>query len=637
MKLRAPAYPLVTIDPYCSLWSMADRLNEDDVKLWTGRREYLTGCAVIDGTEYAFMGNPANVKRMEQKSVAMTAFTTKYVFEAAGIRLNVSFTTPALPDDLEVSAKPISYCEITAVAADGNMQHQVAVSLTVSEELCREEGPVVSQPVGLDGTLSAMKIGTVEQPVLGCSGDNNAINWGYVYLAVSGGRVEPCQEADLTCVKASKEIVLEQNERALFVIAYDDLYSIVYFGEKLKAYWKKDGTKIEQIIENAFSEYDSVFEKCAAFDRKLRTEAEHVGGEQYADLLILSVRQVMAAHKAVLDTNGNLLYVSKECSSNGCAATVDVSYPSIPMFLIYNPELVKGMMRPILRYAKSDAWSYEFAPHDTGRYPILNGQFYSGGTDPRWQMPIEECGNMLLMMAAVVFAQGDASFAKENMELLEQWASYLLRYGLDPENQLCTDDFAGHLAHNCNLSLKAIMALAAYSELCAKLGEKDKASEYRSAAENMAKSWLEMAANGDGSYRLTFDKPDTFSLKYNMVWDKVMGLGLFSESTINSEVESYFRHMRPYGIPLDCRADYTKSDWQIWTATLAKSKALFEKMIAPLWTAYHFSPSRVPMTDWYSAVTSLQCGGFRHRTVQGGLFMKLLDERGIVKAGKTGC
>ena len=45
-------------------------------------------------------------------------------------------------------------------------------------------------------------------------------------------------------------------------------------------------------------------------------------------------------------------FVSKECHSNGCAATVDVSYPSIPLFLLYNPELVRGMMRPVFKFAR---------------------------------------------------------------------------------------------------------------------------------------------------------------------------------------------------------------------------------------------------------------------------------------------
>jgi len=363
----------------------------------------------------------------------------------------------------------------------------------------------------------------------------------------------------------------------------------------------------------------------------LKKEAVLTGGEKYAELLTLALRQSVAAHKLVLDEDGQVLFISKECFSNGCAATVDVSYPSIPLYLIYNTELVKGMMRPIFRFASSDLWPFDFAPHDCGRYPILNGQKYSNRINPKNQMPIEECGNMLIMASAVAAVDKDPSFAREYRNLLDKWADYLVDKGVDPENQLCTDDFAGHLAHNCNLSLKAIVALGAYARVCAMMGDNSAGKRYGEAAKAMAQEWVKMADNGDGSYRLAFDQPDTFSMKYNLVWDKIFGLGLFPDDVRRSEVASYLDRINPYGLPLDNRADYTKSDWILWTATLADDQDTFLKLTDPLWLAYHKSPSRVPMTDWYSTITSLQIS-FQNRTVIGGLFIKLLAESGICRS-----
>jgi hypothetical protein len=194
----------------------------------------------------------------------------------------------------------------------------------------------------------------------------------------------------------------------------------------------------------------------------------------------------------VLDENGEILYISKECFSNGCAATVDVSYPSIPMFLIYNPELVKGMMRPVFRFAKSDAWKFDFAPHDVGCYPLVNGQVYGGEKlELKYQMPVEECGNMLVMAANVAIAEGNADFAKENIDLLKKWCAYLIEYGADPGNQLCTDDFAGHLAHNCNISLKAVMGLRGMAIIQEMLGDKEQADFYLAEAEKMLFSLIQ--------------------------------------------------------------------------------------------------------------------------------------------------
>ena len=103
--------------------------------------------------------------------------------------------------------------------------------------------------------------------------------------------------------------------------------------------------------------------------------------------------------------------------------------------------------------------------------------------------------------------------------------------------------------------------------------------------------------------------------------------GLFPSAAISNELNSYAEKVNPYGLPLDNRADYTKSDWLVWTASMFDSGKAFADFIEPLWLAYHKSPSRVPMTDWFSTVTSLKIG-FQHRTVQGGLWMRMLMARG---------
>ena len=378
-------------------------------------------------------------------------------------------------------------------------------------------------------------------------------------------------------------------------------------------------------------------------------DAVKAGGEKYAEILQLAYRQAFAAHKIAVDEDGDVLFISKECFSNGCAATVDVSYPSIPLFLIYNPELVKGMIRPIVKFARSDAWKYDFAPHDAGRYPKLNGQVYGlkdGELLFEKQMPVEECGNMIIMDAAVAIAENDASFALSHKDLLDKWVKYLIDNGNDPENQLCTDDFAGHLARNCNLSLKAIMGIASYGLILGLGGDAESREKYISLARDMAKSWVDRASNGDGSYRLAFDKAGTFSMKYNIVWDKLFGTGVMDRTVIESELASYRRRMHPYGLPLDNRQPYTKSDWEVWTATLASTREGFEELIDPLWDFFNITRSRVPMTDWYwtlidspkfyKSKTHIGDGYlqkcFTNRTVQGGLFIKLLEYTGKMKA-----
>ncbi len=626
MKLRAPSVPLITVDPYFSVWSPDCNLNHTKTEHWSAKGNSIVGTVEIDGETSLFLGYNQNIKKIQQVSLDIDALSTTAVFENDKIVLTAKFLTPLIPDDFRLLTRPVSYLEIGCEYKDGKV-HDVKINIAVSEELCLEE-PNEIEPVTEKlsiGNLAAMKMGNPEQKPLNKSGDLVKIDWGYVYLACNSPEAEnyDCE------IRRDKHICitapLKENSPVLYLFAYDDIESIEYFGKHLRSYWNKDGQSITDAIAEAAEEYEKLVPACNAFSKKLYDDAFAAGGEEYAELLSLAYRQVIAGHKLVLDENGEILYISKECNSNGCAATVDVSYPSTPMYLLYNPELVKGMMRPVYKFALSDMWNFDFAPHDVGQYPLLNGQVYANNQKDilKWQMPVEECGNMLVMEANVALATGSAEFANEHIELLEKWCRYLIEYGADPGHQLCTDDFAGHLAHNCNLSLKAIMGLQGMSIIQKMLGDAEKSAFYRAEAEKMAAIWISTALNEDGSTRLAFDQPDTYSMKYNMVWDKVWNSGLFTQEFMDTELANNMKHFNKYGMPLDSRADYTKSDWLVWTASMASSDKVFAEFVAPLWKAYNDSPSRVPMTDWYDTVSS-RWVSFRHRTVQGGLFMRLL-------------
>lgn len=651
---RPPAVPLLAHDPYFSVWAVGDQLSDSGTRHWTGTPHSLAGLVRIDGRTLRLLGPlPPDLPVMPQTGLDVLPTRTLYRFQNAELRLTLSFTTPALPDDLDVLSRPATYVTWEAASTDGK-PHSVAVYFDAAAELCVNtlDQPVTWSRVPVAG-LDVLRLGARNQPVLAKKGDNLRIDWGYLYLAAEQGQASVALTAGakaraefVTAGKLSGQIDTRQPRSANdeqpvaalafdlgrlgaqpvarhLTVAYDDLYSIQYFHTKLRPYWRRKGAEAADMLQAAAKQYDCLVAKCRKFDDELMADLTRAGGQPYARICALAYRQCLAANKLAADANGQPLFFPKENFSNGCIATVDVIYPMAPQFLLVSPTLTKASLEPILAYAESSRWTFPFAPHDLGTYPKANGQVYGGGErTEKNQMPVEESGNMLLVVAALARAEGNADYAGRHWAVLKKWAEYLQEKGLDPENQLCTDDFAGHLAHNVNLSAKAITALGAYGLLCQMRGLNEEAAAYQKLARGFALRWAAMAADGD-HYRLAFDRPGTWSQKYNLVWDRILGLNLFPAEVLAKEMAFYRKTQNRYGLPLDNRTAYTKLDWTLWTATLTRSPADFQALAAPVYGFLHDTPDRVPMTDWYWTDSGKK-RGFQARSVVGGVFLEML-------------
>lgn len=663
-KFRPPAVPLVTHDPYFSIWSMNDNLTDDRTKHWTGARHGLYSMARIDGKAYRLMGPRSDQSvPMRQIGLDVTPTRTIYRFEADGVEISLTFLSPLLPSRLDVLARPLTYITWEVRAIDAK-PHQVAVYFDCSSEIAANTN--FDQMIWKRHQVAGLRVlstGTKNQPMLEKSGDDLRIDWGYLYLAIPSP--DAASETDAIVSQSVARNAFSSNKmlpdtddlrmpRAVrdetpvlatainfgevgstpvsrfVMLAYDDQFSVEYLQRRLRPYWRRGKFEIAALLMQAAKDYPDLVASCGKFDQELMTDLRSVGGEEYARLSALAFRQAIAAHKLTADFDGSPLFFSKENFSNGSIDTVDITYPSAPMFLLFNPDLLKAQLTPLLDYARSGRWPWPYAPHDLGTYPLANGQTYGGGeTSEENQMPVEESGNILLLMAGIAQAEGNADYAKQYWPLLTKWAEYLREKGLDPESQLSTDDFAGHLAHNTNLSIKAILALGSYARLCEMLNHRSEAATYRRMAEAMVKRWVEMANDTD-HYRLAFDKPGTWSQKYNLVWDKLLGLNLFPTDVARREIAFYKTKQNAYGLPLDNRESYTKLDWIVWTATLAESPDDFQLFIRPVYKFLNESSSRVPMTDWYGTVDAKQ-KGFQARAVVGGVFIKMLADARLWK------
>ena len=440
-------------------------------------------------------------------------------------------------------------------------------------------------------------------------------------VATSGGR------SARMAVVLPMGSVGEQSVSRHLMVSYTEGYAIQYLQQNLRPYWQRNGKPVAAMLDEAEQEYAALDARGDAFDKELVADLTKSAGAHYAWLCTLAYRQAIAAHELVADGTGAPMLFAKENFSNGDTGTVDVLYPTSPLFLFFNPRLLEALVLPVLEYAEMpDHWHFPFAPHDVGQYPLANGQDYGGGEKTEEdQMPVEESGNLIILVDAIARTEHSTKLAERFWPELSTWAGYLKVHGLDPEFQLTTDDFAGHVAHNSNLSIKAIDALGAYADLAKLLHHDAEAKQYGTLAKTMAGQWMTMAREGD-HYKLAFNSPGTWSQKYNLVWDKVLDYNLFPPSVREAEMAFYKTKLNKYGLPLDSRETYTKLDWELWTATLADKPEDFNAIVDPIFKWSNETSSRVPMTDWYDTISGKQIG-FQARSTVGGLLIKALADK----------
>lgn len=638
MIQRVPSIPLIVNDPYFSVWVPADLVNEAGTVHWSGAKKKVSGIVHIDGVAYNWLGHSSKpaMKVTEQRILPTE---TMFVCEAAGIRLSVRFWAPALPDHPDLFSVPATIVDYFAEVTD-EKKHRIQLTLSITSQLCCDgtDIPEMISRCFARGELHFGMVGQSRQRVLSHSGDHITMDWGYLIVASTD------------TIYASSDGIVCRTEgwegsgsiRGTTILGYEDIASINYFGTPCRAWYARNGKTLIEAISEFYEKHDELLGYCGKMNDRVLKEAEELGGEDYCLIVSAAWRHTLGAHKLIATPRGEMAFLSKENDSNGCIGTVDVSYPSVPMFLKYNPELVSALCRPVLEFASLPVWDQDYAPHDVGRYPYATGQVYAakdrlpcGATPPpyymypagsdiydlRYQMPVEECGNIIIMLEAAAAFGAKTNLIIQYKPLMEKWVLYLDQYGEDPGEQLCTDDFAGHMARNANLSAKAIVGIACWASICERTGNSGEAEKWRKRAKDMAVSWLERANTENGT-ALTFDG-NGWSMKYNLVWDKILSLHLLPDSFYRRETQSYIPRMNQYGLPLDSRASYTKSDWEIWVASMADTPEIFRKLIAPVASYLRETETRVPFSDWYDTKTGRYVE-FIARSVQGGVFMPML-------------
>jgi hypothetical protein len=692
--IRPPAAPLAVRGPYLSTWFPATVLPGTWPEFWQGHVTAMTGIIRVDGTAYEFLGDPAIPLSVPngnygtattiqdfQHALTQTGLTvtpTRSVFELSGggVGVTVEFLSPVEPGDLTRQSIPMSYVTFTVRSTDGH-QHDVQVYADVTGEWCSgdptqeitwapQQVPAPAGTAGAGGAARTLQVWTVQladqQPL---TEQNQQAAWGSLVWATPGGTGVTYQSGQDIVVRTqfvNNGTLTDTNDTNYRAIQDDwpvfgfaaDLGSVAdaaatiplsvgwvrtpavsYLGQNLQPLWTAYYATWQDMLGYFHADRAAAARRASALDAKITADAISVGGQNYAGLTAIALRQAYGGTELVVGPDGKQPWAFlKEISSDGNVSTVDVLFPASPAWMYADPGYLALLLGPLLSYAESGNWPEQFAPHDLGSaYPVASGHNDGGGEN----MPMEESGNMLIMAAAYVQAASaqaagstpaDATaFVTAHYAILKQWADYLVANLPDPGYQNQTDDFAGSIAHSVNLALKGIIGVAAMAKIAQVAGNTSDASSYKASAAQFIAYWTAHAQDPSAAHLdLTYNRDGggdgTWGTTYNGFADNLLGTGLVAAATRAEQAAWYASQLNEFGLPLQVPHSYAKSDWQLFTAAWLTGYPVSQRLIDAVYAYANTTPSRVPFSDLYSTISGDQVS-FEARPVQGGMFAPL--------------
>ncbi|EJF61169.1 hypothetical protein DICSQDRAFT_155261 [Dichomitus squalens LYAD-421 SS1] len=654
-----PSVPLAVRTPYLSVWlpqGAGTALNDAWATFWNGDVAAWTGYVKVDGIPYVWLGAPnvPGAQKATQKSLEWTSTQSIFTLQAGTVDLTATFLSPIEPSDLVNQSLPLSYLAVSVASNDGK-PHSVQVYTDITGEwitgvdtwtanwTTTTTGGVLTHQVQLanqaryEEVNDHVQYGAAYHATINTSG----VTWQTGQDSVVRGQfiqntnLANTADTNYRAVSYSWPVfafvhnlgeVTTSTEPLVYVVGHVRDPAIQYITanngrqDRSVLFWTRWRTAASAI--SAFiKDYPNALARANAFDAQVKADALKISSD-YADIVALSIRQALGSIEITVSKDrfgrwntSDITTFMKEISSDGNVNTVDVIYPAWPVFLYTNPALGKQLLLPLFEYQATGQYPNKWAVHDMGSsYPKAVG--HNDGQDEAMQ--VEESGNMLIMALSHAQRSGDNSLLHKYYGLLDQWTQYLIQDSLVPAEQLSTDDFAGRLANQTNLAIKGIVGIAAMSKIADIVGDRAKAKNYSSIAASYVQQWQGYALSSDKTHlTLAYGEDSSWGLAYNLLADKLLGTNVFPQEIFDLQTQWYSSQAHDYGVPLDTRHTYTKSDWEIWTAGLVTSTEVRDLLISSVRKYAADGKNSHPLGDWYETADG-SAEGFRARPVVGG-------------------
>ncbi|ORY71741.1 uncharacterized protein BCR38DRAFT_328936 [Pseudomassariella vexata] len=623
--LTPPVLPLAVRNPYLSTWLADARKNPWDhwPMFWTGSTFGFAIMAAVPDTNsvYPLLGRPQDFLREKDGSYAVQfpkyngatfdASTTNLTYTISSpkngdeVKINLSFLSPITPTSTFRQALPASYM---TVHVEGTLNVSVFVDINgewVSGDHNNEITWELGKAEASTSSESDVKFWKIARRFPQHFTEHaDQAEWGTLYFTGPADVDHQTGEAVSLRRYFAKHGVLNNHHDHSYRKMFDNepLFAFAKhfkLGGGTKSSPKKDSTLFtfaliqdpvvqyasargltqmrplwssyfftpEEMLLYHYNDFDTAAALASDYSEQLAKDAFASGSQDYQDIAALSARQVLGATQWSGTPDNPILFL-KEISSNGNFQTVDVIFPAFPFFLYTNPQWLSYLLEPLLEHQLSGQYPNNYSMHDLG-YHFPNATGHGDGNDE--YMPVEECGNMLIMGLALANAMRDnprpafiraahttaalplgprtvetrsvddygmdlrwedmgttgskaaEKWTMRSYPLWTKWTGYLVRESLIPANQLCTDDFAGWLANQTNLALKGIVGIRAMSDMANLVGDTADAAKYRRIADDYIAKWQDYGISRDQTHaKLSYTWQGSWTTLYNLYADALL-------------------------------------------------------------------------------------------------------------------
>ncbi|KAJ3967181.1 hypothetical protein EV361DRAFT_931862 [Lentinula raphanica] len=629
-SIQPPAIPLAVRSPYLQAYlghNTGAAVPNSWPVFWTNHIVGWSGLMRVDGALYEWLGGAIEgpdlqlENNLTAKAVTLTGIQIKPTrsilnLQAGPMAINVTFLSPIEPSNLVLQSFPFTYVFMELSSTDG-AAHSVQVYEDISGEWTAFD---LNSEVQWNTTMSSSIIYHEVQrtPPQYMTEQSNMASDPAVYHVTNVGsgltyqtgsdldvrsqflnnaNLTDTQDTQFRSINNSWPVFgfcndLGQISTTSSPIVWgiglvrdgDVIYPTPSGNQTRRPYFFTEFQDVPSALTFLMNDSSNALQRAIALDNNITTAANAISSN-YADLVTLAARQVMAGMEITVGVGSNgqinasdIQFFMKDIGNSQRTNPVEVLYASLPAILYFNATWTRYLLEPLLQYQQSSLYQLSLASQDLGSaFP-----YAVGDPNPSVSTAIESISDMIFMVWAHAAFTGDVSLITQYYPMLKSWADSLVsETPLTPNGFVSGDGLTNN--NMTNLAIKGILAVRTMAEISHTAGNTDDHDNYISTASSLVSQWQTLAQSS-GHLTSTYGSANSWSLMYNLYPDKLFGFNFVNESIYTEQTDWYasIASTAPtYGLAFDTlNGSIAKSHWSLFTASIVTDNSIRDTLVS---------------------------------------------------------